>query len=64
HPKYGIAYVGGASEGRISLHRVEDGKRLCQNTKPSDVQFLAYSTWRARLLPVPEGRGFRREEIR
>ena len=64
HPKYGIAYVGGASEGRISLHRVEDGKRLCQNTKPSEVQFLAYSTWRARLLPMPEGRGFRREEVR
>ena len=64
HPKYGIGYVGGASEGRISLHRVEDGKRLCQNTKPSDVQFLAYSTWRAPLLPLPSGTGRSREEIR
>jgi hypothetical protein len=52
HPRHGVAFVGGASEGGISLHRVEDGKRLCQNAKPSDVRFLAYSTWRSRLLPV------------
>ena len=36
----------------IGLHHMEDGKRLCQNAKPSDVQSLAYSTWRARLRPV------------
>jgi len=64
HSKHGLAYVGGTSEGRISLHQMVDGKRLCQNAKPSDVQFLAYSTWRTRLLPTPEGAGFRREEIR
>jgi hypothetical protein len=54
HPRYGITFVGGASDGRISLHRTEDGQRLCQNAKPSDLHFLAYSTWRARLLPMPE----------
>jgi len=64
HSKHGLAYVGGTSEGRISLHQMVDGKRLCQNAKPSDVQFLAYSTWRTRLLPTPEGADFRREEIR
>ena len=38
-----------------------DGKRLCQNAKPSDVQFLAYSTWRMRSFSdLPEGAGFRR----
>jgi hypothetical protein len=48
HPKHGVAFVGGASAGRISLHRLEDGHRLCQNAKPSDVRFLAYSSWRVR----------------
>jgi hypothetical protein len=61
HPCHGVSFVGGASGGRISLHGIEDGKRQCQNAKPSDVKFLAYSTWRTRLLPSPEGRGFRRE---
>jgi len=63
HHRHGITFVGGASERRISLHHIEDGKRMCQNAKPSDVQFLAYSTWRSRLLPMPEGRGFRRDEL-
>ncbi len=53
HRKYGIVFVGGTSNNRISLQRMEDGRRLCQNAKPSDVQFLAYSTWRTRLLPIP-----------
>jgi hypothetical protein len=52
HPKHGVSFVGGTSEGRISLHRIEDGKRLCQNAKPSDVRFLAYATWRTRRIPL------------
>jgi hypothetical protein len=50
HPKYGVLYVGGASKGkgRISLHSLSDGQRLCQNAKPSDCKFLAYSSWRVR----------------
>jgi hypothetical protein len=51
HPKYGVTYVGGTMNGRLSLHSLEDGKRLCQNAKPSDCQFLAYASWRTRLLP-------------
>ena len=35
----------------IGLHHMEDGKRLCQNAKPSDVQFLAYSTWKRGSAP-------------
>ncbi len=46
HSKRGVTYVGGSSDGRISLHRMKDGKRLCQNAKASDIKFLAYSTWR------------------
>ena len=57
HPKHGVTYVGGASEGRISLHSLETGKRLCQNAKPADIRFLTYSTWRARFLPDPERNG-------
>lgn len=55
HPKHGVAYIGGTSGGRISLHRSLDGKRLCQNAKPSDIRFKAYSTWRTYLLPLPQG---------
>jgi hypothetical protein len=52
HPKHGVSFVGGNLDGRLSLHRIADGKRLCQNARPSDVRFLAYSTWRTRLLPL------------
>jgi hypothetical protein len=51
HPKYGVVHVGGTMGGRISLHSLEDGKRLCRNAKPSECKFLSYSSWRTRLLP-------------
>jgi hypothetical protein len=51
HPKYGVTYVGGTMNGRLSLHSLEDGKRLCQNAKPLDCQFLAYASWRTRFFP-------------
>jgi hypothetical protein len=43
HSKYGLAYIGGYSKDRISLHSLVDGKRLCQNAKPQDCKFLAYN---------------------
>lgn len=46
HPKWGFVYVGGCTEDRISLYSLRDGTRLCQNAKPSDVKFLAFSSWR------------------
>jgi len=49
HLKYGVSYVGGSSKNRISLHRLSDGKRLCQNARPSDCKFLAFNSWRAAL---------------
>jgi hypothetical protein len=51
HPKWGACFVGGTMGDRISLRSLEDGKRLCRNAKPSDCKFLAYSSWRTRLLP-------------
>ncbi len=53
HPKYGVCYVGGSSEGRVSLHRLQDGKRLCQKAKPDDCQFLAFASWRIRKETSP-----------
>jgi len=50
HPKYGIAYIGGAIGGRLSLHSMEDGGRLCQNAQPSECKFLAYGSWRTRMV--------------
>lgn len=48
HPRYGVCYVGGNLNGRLSLHKLQDGKRLCQNAKPGDCQFLTLSSWRIR----------------
>lgn len=51
HPQHGVCYVGGTMGARVSLHSRVDGRRLCQTAKPSDCKFLAYSSWRTRLLP-------------
>lgn len=51
HPKHGVVYVGGTLKGRISLHRLTDGKRLCQNASPSEIRFLTYNSWRAHSSP-------------
>lgn len=48
HPRYGVCYVGGSSNGRLSLHRLEDGKRLTQGARPEDCSFLTRSSWRIR----------------
>ena len=52
HPQHGLVYVGGTLRDRISLYSVEDKSRLCQNARPSDCKFLAFASWRARLLPA------------
>ena len=51
HPKHGVVHVGGTMGGRLSLHSRMDGNRLCRNAKPSDCKFLAYASFRMRLLP-------------
>ena len=57
HPKYGVTYVGGCLKDRISLHRLTDGARLCQNARPSDCEFLAFNSWRTRRKPLSLDRG-------
>jgi hypothetical protein len=46
HPKYGICYVGGTSNNRVSLHSQVTGKRFCQKAKVEDCRFLTYNSWR------------------
>lgn len=48
HPKWKLAYVGGTSNDRISLHNMETGRRLCQNAKPRDCTIKTGLKWRVR----------------
>ncbi len=48
HPRHGVTYVGGRLGGKLSLHRLQDGKRLCQNAKPDDCIALTRCSWRVR----------------
>lgn len=46
HPKWGLTYVGGTQKGRVSIHRMHDGKRVFTKANPEDLQFLTYASWR------------------
>ena len=46
HEKYGLVYVGGSSKGRVSVHSLEDGKRLSQNVKFEELRFRSYLSYR------------------
>jgi len=46
HTKYGLVYIGGTMNGRVSLHSVTNGKRLCQNARLKDIKFKAYNIWK------------------
>jgi hypothetical protein len=52
HVKHGLTYIGGTLKGRVSLHRLSDGKRLSQNARVEELDVLATIHWRARLLPL------------
>lgn len=52
HPKFGVVYVGGFLNNRLSLHSLADGKRLTQMAKPEECSFLTYNSRRTRLLPT------------
>jgi hypothetical protein len=51
HNRYGLTYVGGYLKDRICLHSIETGKRICQNAKTIDIEFLTYNTWRTAIHP-------------
>ena len=46
HFKYGLTYVGGNLKGRVSLHSLSTGTRLCQNAKLEDCKLLTFNSWR------------------
>ena len=52
HARYGLCFTGGTMGGRISLHNLETGKRLCQNARIADCRPRTPLAWRFRFLPV------------
>ena len=48
--KYGLVYVGGTSEGRLSIHDIESGNRLARNIKTTDIEMLYKSNWKIKTL--------------
>jgi hypothetical protein len=47
HKKWGLCYLGGSMEKKgLSLHGLEDGKRLSQNAKTKDLIVLRFNSWR------------------
>jgi hypothetical protein len=52
HPQYGLCYTGGATGGRISLHDLKTGRRLCQNALIAGCRPRSPLAWRFRFLPA------------
>lgn len=50
HPKYGKSLVGGCSEGRLSLHDKESGKRLTQRVNREDLKVYTRQIWLSRFI--------------
>lgn len=48
HPRHGLTYVGGTSNGRITLHDIATGERVCRNAKPEQTAFVCYNAWKFR----------------
>jgi hypothetical protein len=48
HPKWGLVYIGGNTKGRLSLHNLESGDRVCRNAKPEDCMILTTLNWRGK----------------
>jgi RRXRR protein len=48
HPRYGLVFVGGTLNGRISLHSLETGKRLTQHARVEECRMLCTASWRIR----------------
>jgi hypothetical protein len=58
HLKFGLTYIGGSSNNRVSLHNLKDGKRITKSSKREDLQVLSYNSWR--FYQVPSGSYIRR----
>ncbi len=51
HVKHGLAYIGGTSKDRVSLHSTQTGKRVTQSAKIPDCRILTKISWRGTLPP-------------
>jgi hypothetical protein len=54
HSRYGFCFVGGSSNGKLSLHSVKDGERLTKNSKKEDCQVLTRIAFRTQFLKIPD----------
>ena len=46
HKKYGYCYVGGTSKGKVSIHNLNTGERICRNILPKELIFKSYNIWK------------------
>jgi hypothetical protein len=47
HKKRGLCYIGGCmGNKRLSLHQLDDGRRICQNAKIKDLMVFNFNSWR------------------
>jgi hypothetical protein len=57
HVKFGLTYIGGSSKGKLSLHDIKSGSRLCQNAKKEDCEILTNLRWRTQIPPKDKSLG-------
>jgi len=50
HVKYGLCYVGGYLKNNISLHNIENGKRITQKAELKDCICLNFNAWKISYL--------------
>lgn len=50
HPKWGLCYVGGHRNDRLSLHDLKTGKRVSRTARPEDCQALTSVSWRSQYV--------------
>lgn len=50
HPKYNLAYVGGNSGNRITLHNIINGERLSRFIRIKDCKVLTNLRWKIKLI--------------
>jgi hypothetical protein len=56
HPRYGLCYVGGTLNKRLSLHCLRTGKRLTQHAKKEECTMLTRISFRTHFLsPLKQG---------
>lgn len=52
HVQYGLTYIGGTTNGKLSLHRLSDGNRRTKNARVEDLDLLSIIHWRTLLITI------------